>query len=65
VFIRGTNTKQWEVPKITRRNTKANIFQKRSAIVIIIIIIKENAEVISFHDLSILSPGMDPTVPRI
>jgi hypothetical protein len=24
-FIRGTNTKQWEVPKITRRNTKANI----------------------------------------
>jgi hypothetical protein len=31
VFIRGTNTKQWEVPKIAGRNTEANIFQKRSA----------------------------------
>jgi hypothetical protein len=31
VFIRGTNTKQLEVPKIAGRNTKANIFQKGSA----------------------------------
>jgi hypothetical protein len=30
VFIRGTNTKQWEVPKIAGRNTKTNIFQKES-----------------------------------
>jgi hypothetical protein len=29
-FIRGTNTKQWEVPKIASRNTKTNIFQKGS-----------------------------------
>jgi hypothetical protein len=28
VFIRGTNTKQLEVPKIAGRNKKANIFQK-------------------------------------
>jgi hypothetical protein len=28
VFIRGTNTKQWEVPKIAGRDTKANIFQE-------------------------------------
>jgi hypothetical protein len=32
VFIRGTNTKQLEVPKIAGRNTKANIFQKGSAV---------------------------------
>jgi hypothetical protein len=31
VFIRGTNTKQWEVPEIAGRNTRANIFQKGSA----------------------------------
>jgi hypothetical protein len=31
VFIRGTNTKQLEVPKIVGRNTKATIFQKGSA----------------------------------
>jgi hypothetical protein len=31
MFIRGTNTKQCEVPKIAGRNTKANIFQKGSA----------------------------------
>jgi hypothetical protein len=31
VFIRGTNTKQLEVPKIAGRNTKTNIFQKGSA----------------------------------
>jgi hypothetical protein len=31
VFIRGTNTKQWEVPKIAGRNTEANIFQKEKA----------------------------------
>jgi hypothetical protein len=31
VFIRGTNTKQWEVPKIAGRNTKTNIFQRGSA----------------------------------
>jgi hypothetical protein len=31
VFIRGTNTKQLEIPKIVGRNTKANIFQKGSA----------------------------------
>jgi hypothetical protein len=31
VFIRGTNTKQLEVPKIVGRNTKAYIFQKGSA----------------------------------
>jgi hypothetical protein len=31
VFIRGTNTKQWEVPMIAGRNTKANTFQKGSA----------------------------------
>jgi hypothetical protein len=31
VFIRGTNTKQWEVSKIAGRCTKANIFQKGSA----------------------------------
>jgi hypothetical protein len=31
VFIRGTNTKQLEVPKIAGRNTKANIFQKGNA----------------------------------
>jgi hypothetical protein len=31
VFIRGTNTKQLEVPKTVGRNTKANIFQKGSA----------------------------------
>jgi hypothetical protein len=27
VFIRQTNIKQWEVPKIAGRNTKANISQ--------------------------------------
>jgi hypothetical protein len=32
VFIRGTNTKQLEVPKIAGRNTKANIFQNVSAV---------------------------------
>jgi hypothetical protein len=31
VFVRGTNTKQLEVPKIAGRNTKANIFQKGRA----------------------------------
>jgi hypothetical protein len=31
MFVRGTNTKHWEVPKIAGRNKKANIFQKRSA----------------------------------
>jgi hypothetical protein len=31
VFIRRTNTKQLEVPKIVGRNTKANIFQKGRA----------------------------------
>jgi hypothetical protein len=31
VFIRGTNSKQREVPKIAGRNTKANIFQNGSA----------------------------------
>jgi hypothetical protein len=31
VFIRGTNTKYLEVPKIVGRNTKANIFQKGTA----------------------------------
>jgi hypothetical protein len=31
VFIRGTNTKQLEVPKIAGRNTKTNIFQDGSA----------------------------------
>jgi hypothetical protein len=31
VFIRGTNSKQLEVPKIVGRKTKANIFQKGSA----------------------------------
>jgi hypothetical protein len=31
VFIRSTNSTQREVPKIARRNTKANIFQKGSA----------------------------------
>jgi hypothetical protein len=31
VFIRGTNTKQREVPKAALRNTKANIFQKGNA----------------------------------
>jgi hypothetical protein len=31
VFIRGTNTKQWEVPNIGSRNTKINIFQEGSA----------------------------------
>jgi hypothetical protein len=31
VFIRGTNTKQREVPKMAGRDTKANIFQKGSA----------------------------------
>jgi hypothetical protein len=31
VFIRGTNTEQWEGSKIAGRNTKANIFQKGSA----------------------------------
>jgi hypothetical protein len=31
LFIRGTNTKQWEVPKIAGRNRKANIFQKGCA----------------------------------
>jgi hypothetical protein len=30
-FIRGTNPKLCEVPKIAGRNTKANIFQKGSA----------------------------------
>jgi hypothetical protein len=29
--FRGTNTNQWEVPKIAGSNTKANIFQKGSA----------------------------------
>jgi hypothetical protein len=29
VFIRGTNTKQWEVPNIAGRNTKANILDLR------------------------------------
>jgi hypothetical protein len=31
VFIRGTNTKQLEVPKIVGKNTKANIFHKGRA----------------------------------
>jgi hypothetical protein len=31
VFIRGTNLKQWEDPKIAGSNTKTNIFQKGSA----------------------------------
>jgi hypothetical protein len=31
VFIRGTNTKQLEVPKTAGRNTKTSIFQKGSA----------------------------------
>jgi predicted nucleotidyltransferase len=31
VFVRGTNTKQWDVPKIAGRDTKANIFRKGSA----------------------------------
>jgi hypothetical protein len=31
VFIRGTNTKQLEVPKTAGRNTKASIFQEGSA----------------------------------
>jgi hypothetical protein len=31
MFIRRTNPKQWEVPKIAGRNAKANIFQKGSA----------------------------------
>jgi hypothetical protein len=31
VFIKGTNTKQCEVPKIAGRNTEANIFQTGSA----------------------------------
>jgi hypothetical protein len=31
VFIRGTNIKPLDVPKIVGRNTKANIFQKGSA----------------------------------
>jgi hypothetical protein len=31
VFIRGTKTKQLEVPKTAGRNTKASIFQKGSA----------------------------------
>jgi hypothetical protein len=31
VFIRGSDTKQWEVRKIAGRNRKANIFQKGSA----------------------------------
>jgi hypothetical protein len=31
VFIKGTNNKQWEVPKIAGRDTKANIVQKGSA----------------------------------
>jgi hypothetical protein len=31
VFIRVTNTKQWEVPSIASRNTKANIFREVSA----------------------------------
>jgi hypothetical protein len=30
MFIRGTNTKQWEAPKVAGRKTKANIFQKGS-----------------------------------
>jgi hypothetical protein len=32
VLIRRTNTKQLEVPKSAGRNTKANIFQKGSAV---------------------------------
>jgi hypothetical protein len=32
VFIRGTDTKQLEVLNIAGRNTKANIFQKGSAV---------------------------------
>jgi hypothetical protein len=31
VFIRGTNTKQCEVPKVAGRNTETNIFQDGSA----------------------------------
>jgi hypothetical protein len=31
VFIRGTNTKQWEAPKTAGRNMKANIFQDDNA----------------------------------
>jgi hypothetical protein len=31
VFIRRTNNRQCEVPKIVERNTKASIFQKGSA----------------------------------
>jgi hypothetical protein len=31
VFIRGTNTKFWEVPNIASRNTQTNIFQVGSA----------------------------------
>jgi hypothetical protein len=31
MFIRGTNTKHWEVPNITSRNKKTNIFLEGSA----------------------------------
>jgi hypothetical protein len=31
VFIRGTNTKQWQVPKIAGRNTKTKIVQEGNA----------------------------------
>jgi hypothetical protein len=38
VIVGGTDTKQWEVPKIAGRDTKANISQKGSAKILIIII---------------------------
>jgi hypothetical protein len=31
VFVRGTNTKQWDVPKIAEGKMKANIFPNGSA----------------------------------
>jgi hypothetical protein len=58
VFIRGTNTKQLEVPKIAGRNTKANVFQKGRAgfkatmiMMIMMIIIIITAQNICYKDV--------------
>jgi hypothetical protein len=73
VFMRGTDTKQLEVPKIAGRNTKANIFQKgragfkatiylnkkkASIIIIIITIINEDGVKLS---LCVLKDNLSPS----
>jgi hypothetical protein len=51
VFVRGTNSKQREVPKIPGRNTKANTFQKGSAgFIKIVVITVINSNILLFQE---------------